>query len=447
MGLVHGEDSDDRDGDPSASSSSSLSGARANGSSRKVLTARDAFGDSSSDEEEHDGRASRHETLSGFSRSKSGQWAASSSSHAARASSREKPKVIESRENNNWWEERRKRMGVNVEALAGHGPDRRTHGAAAATKDRMNDEAQKVGLEVRRGKREDAADGAREGEVPPMEVDADNTAEKDPKEEGGDLDEEAQARAALLSGSDPSSAARKSSTVIALTEEEALRHDASTRPDAPTLESYAKMPVEDFGAAILRGMGWKEGMGAGKKRDGPTRAPQVQKRAALLGLGAKERDLDKANNGGGANGARANVKARPERRYVPVIKREQPEQRDSPRSRRSSLSPSGRDSDRDRDRDRARNRDHDRDRGRDRDHDRDRDRDRSRYYDDRKRHRDDGDRDRERDRENHRRHRDRDHDKDAYRETDRRHRDDYGKESDDRRRSRHPDSPDQRRRD
>lgn len=38
--------------------------------------------------------------------------------------------------------------------------------------------------------------------------------------------------------------------------------------EEPTLEDYEKIPINDFGLAMLRGMGWKEGTGIGKT---PTR--------------------------------------------------------------------------------------------------------------------------------------------------------------------------------
>lgn len=31
-----------------------------------------------------------------------------------------------------------------------------------------------------------------------------------------------------------------------------------------TLEDYEKVPIGDYGLAMLRGMGWKEGFGIGK---------------------------------------------------------------------------------------------------------------------------------------------------------------------------------------
>ncbi|KAE8233324.1 hypothetical protein CF326_g1632 [Tilletia indica] len=77
--------------------------------------------------------------------------------------------------------------------------------------------------------------------------------------------------------------------VIPMTEVDAPGKDLGIRPDAPDAAAYQAIPVEAFGAAMLRGMGWKEGMGAGRRRNGPQQAPEVQKRSALLGLGAKER--------------------------------------------------------------------------------------------------------------------------------------------------------------
>ena len=44
------------------------------------------------------------------------------------------------------------------------------------------------------------------------------------------------------------------------------RHDVSLRPDEATLEDYEKVPVDQFGAALLRGMGWKEGQGIGRNK-------------------------------------------------------------------------------------------------------------------------------------------------------------------------------------
>ncbi|RAL67972.1 hypothetical protein DID88_008696 [Monilinia fructigena] len=66
-----------------------------------------------------------------------------------------------------------------------------------------------------------------------------------------------------------------------VTEEDAYKKAIASAPDASTLEDYEAVPVEEFGAALLRGMGWdgKERKGGGK---------EAKRRQNLLGLGAKE---------------------------------------------------------------------------------------------------------------------------------------------------------------
>ena len=39
--------------------------------------------------------------------------------------------------------------------------------------------------------------------------------------------------------------------------------DVNLRPDEADIEAYEAVPVEAFGAAALRGMGWKEGEAIG----------------------------------------------------------------------------------------------------------------------------------------------------------------------------------------
>ncbi|KAK9376272.1 DExH-box splicing factor binding site-domain-containing protein [Lipomyces chichibuensis] len=51
-----------------------------------------------------------------------------------------------------------------------------------------------------------------------------------------------------------------------MSEEDAYKLDIVTRPDEPTLQDYEAVPVEEFGFALLRGMGWKEGEGIGRNR-------------------------------------------------------------------------------------------------------------------------------------------------------------------------------------
>lgn len=165
-------------------------------------------------------------------------------------------------------------------------------------------------------------------------------------------------------------------------------------------------------------MGWKPGQAASRTRTGLVEPYLPASRPALLGIGAKEREVP--DDGSSKNGKRA--PARPERRYVPVVKREREKDgRDerstvsAPSSRRGSRSPEPerrrerdgeRTSDRRRDgRERERDSHRERDREPERDSRRDRDRNRERAYDsdrDYERHREkdrERDRDRNRDRE------------------------------------------------
>ncbi|KAI9735791.1 MAG: hypothetical protein M1818_006400 [Claussenomyces sp. TS43310] len=65
-------------------------------------------------------------------------------------------------------------------------------------------------------------------------------------------------------------------------EEDAFRRAIRNAPDVSTLEDYERVPVEEFGAALLRGMGWKEGVNKVE------RPKDVKRRQNLLGLGARE---------------------------------------------------------------------------------------------------------------------------------------------------------------
>ncbi|KAJ3303096.1 hypothetical protein HDV03_004175 [Kappamyces sp. JEL0829] len=64
-------------------------------------------------------------------------------------------------------------------------------------------------------------------------------------------------------------------------------HDFAQRPDDMSFEDYARVPIQDFGAAMLKGMGWKEGTAVGKNPNGLVAPINLTARPALLGLGAK----------------------------------------------------------------------------------------------------------------------------------------------------------------
>lgn len=152
-----------------------------------------------------------------------------------------------------------------------------------------------------------------------------------------------------------------------LNEEDAYRRAIKAAPDVSTLEDYERVPVEEFGAALLRGMGWKEG----SKRKGQVDRPkEVKRRQNLLGLGATQlKDAEelgawvqksdpKKMTGGSSSG-------RPDRRPKPSEYKRDKERRDEGRgsSYRSER-------DRERERERGAYRDRDGDRRRDRDYDR-----------------------------------------------------------------------------
>lgn len=83
---------------------------------------------------------------------------------------------------------------------------------------------------------------------------------------------------------------KKSELMIpALTEEDAFQNDVTEAPEMATLEDYARVPVEQFGAAMLRGMGWKDGDGIGLNKGAKQEKAKIpERRPALLGIGAKE---------------------------------------------------------------------------------------------------------------------------------------------------------------
>jgi len=69
-----------------------------------------------------------------------------------------------------------------------------------------------------------------------------------------------------------------------VSEQDAYAHDIAGRPDSATMEDYERVPIEDFGAALLRGMG------GGNKPRKVTQAYVPKSRTALLGIGAKNRE-------------------------------------------------------------------------------------------------------------------------------------------------------------
>lgn len=227
--------------------------------------------------------------------------------------------------------------------------------------------------------------------------------EQDIKMEVEETEDERALRAVLASAEGTeteSSAIRIIPTPI--TESDALKQDVAELPDVATLDDYERVPVSQFGAALLRGMGWKEGTAASRNGKGLVQPYLPQARPAMLGIGAKEKEVLDDGSGKKRPG-------RPERRYVPVVRKERDDEAasDTPRSsnrssRRSSRSPDrrkerGYEDSRDTPRDRRYNGDQERDRNRYRAREKDRGRDSGRDSD-RRRNGDQSEKDRQRNR-------------------------------------------------
>jgi G-patch domain len=138
-----------------------------------------------------------------------------------------------------------------------------------------------------------------------------------------------------------------------MSETDAYREDVATRPESASLEDYQRVPVSQFGTALLMGMGWKPGQGASKSGKGPVEAHAPKARPALLGLGAKPTDVAESGKS----------HAKPSKKYVPVIAKEREKNGESSRndSRQSERDVDARES-RDR-RDYSKSRDRSRERG------------------------------------------------------------------------------------
>ncbi|KAL2106197.1 hypothetical protein VUR80DRAFT_7082 [Thermomyces stellatus] len=183
---------------------------------------------------------------------------------------------------------------------------------------------------------------------PASQPDSSAEKERDDKPKGPKtVDEQAMDR--LLGRSSPSA-----EKVIPLTEKEAYSRDVADAPDPDAPEADTGIDVTEFGAAMLRGMGW----------DGEFSRPgfkRATRRPNQLGLGAKElkdeEDLGRWNQTGKGGD-------RPKR--LADYRREKEKERES-RGVRDSYK---------RERERERERERDRDRDRDRRYDRD---DRRRY--------------------------------------------------------------------
>lgn len=144
------------------------------------------------------------------------------------------------------------------------------------------------------------------------------------------------------------------------TEEDAYRDATANAPEVDDLATYEAIPVEGFGASLLKGQGWD-----GKMR-GP-KSKEITKRPNGMGLGAKKLTAEE-NLGGWDSKGKSEKRPR-----LDEYRREKDKERNRREDRYRDSYKNERDRDYDRDRHRDSNRERDRDRHRDRDRDRDRD--------------------------------------------------------------------------
>ncbi|KAJ3880052.1 DExH-box splicing factor binding site-domain-containing protein [Lentinula edodes] len=163
-----------------------------------------------------------------------------------------------------------------------------------------------------------------------------------PKAEEEEDSEDKAALRALLAGADGEDSGPRIDIIpTPISEKDAYKQDVEELPESASLADYERVPVSQFGAAMLRGMGWKEGTAASRKGNGIVQPYIPESRPALLGIGAKEMEVfDDGSKKRGGN-------RRPEKRYIPVVKKDkdgnivsegEARRRDSERERRRDRS-------------------------------------------------------------------------------------------------------------
>ncbi|UNI21428.1 DNA primase large subunit Spp2 [Purpureocillium takamizusanense] len=319
-------------------------------------------GASDSDSDGDDRHRGRHEVITGF-----GAHGAETERERSAREAAKKEFVIARQPNRDWRAEMKAQRSSRRPLPGQEGRRKQSGNQRVETEPADQDKEIKWGLTVKEKKKaSDDADEARQegGDAPGTQPQQGDETQKEPTPERT-LDDEAMD--ALLGRT-----TKTSKTIIhpaPLTEDDAYRRDAEAAGAASTLEDYEAMPVEEFGAALLRGMGWK----------GEERAPkpkEVRRRANRLGLGAKELKEDEDLGGWNQGG----VQKKKKRPRLDEYRREESRRKEGRRNHEDSYK-------REREREREGHRDdNNNNRDRQRDYDRHRDRDahhhhRSRDYD------------------------------------------------------------------
>ncbi|GAA5877621.1 hypothetical protein JCM3774_005360 [Rhodotorula dairenensis] len=236
-------------------------------------------------------------------------------------------------------------------------------GVAAADVDAINTEEVVGGLSARpalppSGRTEEAVEQVRQevatvevstpgaGEASPAPVQAEDRPPPPPQA----LTEEQRALRELLGHEAAATAEQVPDAIFSapddrggpLDETEAFKRDVDTRPDEASLDDYARVPVGQFGMAMLRGMGWQPGQAASRSGRGAIEAHVPASRPSLLGIGAKPMTeaLGTGNDAKGRLGGKrpARTSKHDDMRFVPLMKRERDPEGAEPR--RDSADPS-----------------------------------------------------------------------------------------------------------
>eukprot|EP01130_Rhizamoeba_saxonica_P001180 TRINITY_DN1107_c1_g1_i2.p1 TRINITY_DN1107_c1_g1~~TRINITY_DN1107_c1_g1_i2.p1 ORF type:complete len:284 (-),score=79.42 TRINITY_DN1107_c1_g1_i2:223-1074(-) len=119
-------------------------------------------------------------------------------------------------------------------------------------------------------------------------------------------------------------------------ENEKFKYDVESRPDIADAEAYERVPLEQFGEAMLRGMGWAPGTPIGLNSTECVPVTILKRRPNRLGLGAKPKLKKEDDKNSGKKGKRGKgEKSKKEKSKDKSRSRNRSRSRERGRSRRS----------------------------------------------------------------------------------------------------------------
>ena len=250
-----------------------------------------ALQDPESDAEDRNTPNGRHEAVVGFG-------VDGKTIGVSDASNTKQPLVIKSEKNQDWRGELRRRRGKNllpadVQAQQQQSSNGQAESAESVERSEVSAEG---GLKIAQPRKAEAdEDVVMEGTQTSGEVTSDVKQMTADEEAIAALLGGERKKATLTIPSAEDKAAVEATNghslddIDAYTDEaDRFRADVDSRPPPASLADYAAVPVEEFGAAILRGLGWKDGEAIDKRGQTAAASREVKRRPALLGIGAKE---------------------------------------------------------------------------------------------------------------------------------------------------------------